>query len=208
MLHSVFVIRSPVHQIIQSYLRICTGRMPFRGLISRLKSTRESRNREENNHKEENCEDENLENLLPSSQQAEPTAQDSTRHLEVNGAESVKGLRKASVSRRRSLNREIPTRSTDPEPSDYLYFGEGTLAANVSQSLLNRSRSKSAGDTPGLPATGSWSHPSHPSHPPSGGGRDQSGFLNTGLNTQTTQMGYSNLTYGGSLQFDYAGTQS
>ncbi|KAI1413077.1 hypothetical protein F5Y13DRAFT_161507 [Hypoxylon sp. FL1857] len=180
--------------------------MPLQSLISRLKSTKKPQDRERNTHEEESCNDV-VEEPSTSSQQTEQTertAQSSTQRLEVNEAESVKGLRKPSVSGRRSLNQEIPSRSTDSEPSasDYLYFGEGTSAADVSQSLLNRSRSKSVGNTPGQPPTGNWNQPTK------SGGRDQSGFLSTGLNTQTTQMGYSNLTYGGSLQYDYAGTQA
>ncbi|OTA89059.1 hypothetical protein M434DRAFT_398781 [Hypoxylon sp. CO27-5] len=176
--------------------------MPFRSLISRLRSTRKPRDREEDVHKEKDCEDENVEDLPTSSHQTEHTPQGSTKQLEANDGGAVKGLRKLSVSGRRSSNRRMAIRSTDVGPSDYLYFGEGTSAANVSQSLLNRSRGKSAEYTPEQPPTGTWNHLS------SGGGKDQSGFLNTGLGTQTQQMGYSNLTFGGSLQYDYSAAQA
>ncbi|OTA68689.1 hypothetical protein K449DRAFT_387012 [Hypoxylon sp. EC38] len=176
--------------------------MPFRSLISRLKSTRKPRDQEEDAHKEKDYEDENVEDLATSSHQTEHTAQGSTKQFEANDGGAVKGLRKPSVSGRNSSNRGVAIRSTDVGPSDYLYFGEGTSAANVSQSLLNQSQGKSANNTPEQPPTGTWNQLS------SAGGKDQSGFLNTGLNTQTQQMGYSNLTFGGSLQYDYSATQA
>ena len=84
----------------------------------------------------------------------------------------------------------------EAEPKDYLYFGEGGKASastNSHQTYAVHGKHNSTG--------GSSQQPTSISPSP---GRDESGFINTGLNNQ--QMGYQNLTYGGSLQFDYTGT--
>ncbi|KAI4859996.1 hypothetical protein F4820DRAFT_130291 [Hypoxylon rubiginosum] len=176
--------------------------MPFRDLISRLDS---KIGRKRQDRGEELHEGEDADNLEAPSTQGEHlrTAQDSSQpsSVDVSISKPVKGLRKATVSNRRQLTQAYQRRSTsNTEPSDYLYFGEGIKPADVSQSLLNRDRRKSANDAPEqLPTR---THSSSPSS-----GQDGSGFLRTELNTHTTQMGYSCLTYGGSLQYDYAETQ-
>ncbi|KAK8020820.1 hypothetical protein PG990_005958 [Apiospora arundinis] len=107
------------------------------------------------------------------------------------------------ASRPRALSVQTPSRKGEqgePSPSDYLYFGPkkgGREAASTStEAATNRVRSRQ-------------------SPPSSGGGQaaqtsrtDDSGFLNTGVAGARQQMGYQNLTYGGSLQYDYSGTQA
>ncbi|KAI1452027.1 hypothetical protein F4805DRAFT_449033 [Annulohypoxylon moriforme] len=186
--------------------------MPFQELVSRLKSIRKPRDQ-----KKDARGDESRDDHLDSLQQTKPAPPRYTSDQpNFSQSKPVKGLRKASVSARLSTGRENSRRSIDqdedkdkdqeqdpdPEPSDYLYFGEGTSATNISQSLVNRSQSKSVGNTSGQPSIRTTSN----NHTPSHGRKDSSGFIDTGLNVHTAQMGYSNLTYGGSLQYDYAGT--
>ncbi|KAI1383954.1 uncharacterized protein F4822DRAFT_418118 [Hypoxylon trugodes] len=172
-------------------------KMTIRDLFSRSSSSKRSKSQGSNSDK-----DDDTENLPTPSQQTENPTQKSSQHLEVSTQGPVKGLRKASsVSASRLSARKHPSKSAEYEPSDYLYFGEGVSAADVSKSLSNRNRSKSTSNISGHPSTTSTSNTANPN------GRDNSGFLNTGMNTHTAQMGYSNLTYGGSLQFDYSGTQ-
>ncbi|KAI0377591.1 hypothetical protein F5Y04DRAFT_263707 [Hypomontagnella monticulosa] len=161
--------------------------MPFQGIISRLRSIRKPRDHSPEAHKGED----------PEHTQAE----DPLQEPEASASTNVTGLRRASPSSGRLTSGGDRSRSLDLEPSDYLYFGEGVSATDVSQSLSNRSRSKSTSNTSN-PSSGRT-----PNNPTSHSGKDHSGFLNTQINTHTTQMGYSNLTYGGSLQYDYAGTQ-
>ena len=85
----------------------------------------------------------------------------------------------------------------DPQPNDYLYFGQPGEASGIGGSTY-----QNAGAYGKQSSTGSQSKPAT-GNPPSSG-RDDSGFLDTGLNNQ--QIGYQHLTYGGSLQYDYAGT--
>lgn len=172
--------------------------------MSRLKSVRKRRDQEK-----ECREDDGIDNPAASSTQDEPfpTAQDSSQPTNVkaeadaDAPKPVRGLRKATVSTKQPVIQADRPQSIDQAgPLDYLYFGEGVSQADVSQSLQTRGRSKSTDDAPHQPPTGSCSTATT-------SGKDQSGFLKTELNTHTTQMGYNNLTYGGSLQYDYAGTQ-
>lgn len=83
------------------------------------------------------------------------------------------------------------------QPSDYLYFGEGSSGYPARHSVSNSANQQGrASNGPRYTKTGS----ANPS------GRDNSGYLATGLNNNS-QMGYNNLTYGGSLQYNFAGTQ-
>ncbi|KAI1448895.1 hypothetical protein F5Y02DRAFT_284574 [Annulohypoxylon stygium] len=190
--------------------------MPMQELMSRLKSIRKPRDQ-----KKEPRDDESPEDRLNPLQQTKVASQYSsyqpnTSQLNTSQPKPLKGLRKASVSARLPPSRGISNRSIDrdrdqdqeqdpdPEPSDYLYFGEGVSAEDVSQSLVNRTQSKSTSNHSGQLSVGPITHPT-PSNP-SNAGRDNSGFIETGLNTHTAQMGYSSLTYGGSLQYDYSGT--
>jgi hypothetical protein len=86
----------------------------------------------------------------------------------------------------------------ETQPNDYLYFGppgESHRNSGPHQITSTQGRHKSTGSQAELP-TGNSPSPA----------RDDSGFLNTGLNNQ--QMGYQHLTYGGSLQHDYTGTHN
>ena len=83
------------------------------------------------------------------------------------------------------------------QPSDYLYFGAGSSGYHPRHSIANSTNQQgTTSNGPRYTMMGSG----NPS------GRDNSGYLATGLNNNT-QMGYSNLTYGGSLQYNFAGTQ-
>ncbi|KAI1771253.1 hypothetical protein F4818DRAFT_430622 [Hypoxylon cercidicola] len=169
--------------------------MVFRSLILRLKSVRKRRDEGEEFHEDEDVDD------PAAKDEPLPEAQDSTQPSVVDASKPVRGLRKATVPNERQLSQADRRRSiSNAEPSDYLYFGEGVLPADVSQSLLNRSRRKSANDSPQQLPAGTYTRSRN-------SGKDSSGFLTTELSTHTAQMGYSHLTYGGSLQYDYAGTQ-
>ncbi|KAI0845449.1 hypothetical protein F5Y00DRAFT_246228 [Daldinia vernicosa] len=136
-------------------------------------------------------------------EQTESTSKDSSKSG-LHAPKSNKGLRKPSVSSGQSSSRSSAKQDVSPEPTDYLYFGEGVSPAEVSQSLSEQSQSKSPSIRPAQASTTTGTH----NNPATGSGKDNSGFLKTGMDTQATQMGYSNLTYGGSLQYDYAGTQA
>lgn len=113
-------------------------------------------------------------------------------------AGSTTGLRKPSnAGRNRPSTTSDLRKKNEVLPTDYLYFGDGTSADQVSSDLSNKVRPQSASPNGGAS-----------SQPGSGLaiGKDNSGYTATGLNNNS-QMGYSSLTYGGSLQYDYAGTQ-
>lgn len=84
-------------------------------------------------------------------------------------------------------------------PTDYLYFGPGLDA--------------SAARRPGGAPTGAAAKTPETRRRALSSGcavarSDDSGFLNTGVAGARQQMGYQALTYGGSLQYDYSGTQA
>lgn len=83
------------------------------------------------------------------------------------------------------------------EPSDYLYFGEGSSGYHPRHTIVNSTNQQGGTSNGPRYTTVGSGNPS---------GRDNSGYLAAGLN-HNTQMGYSNLTYGGSLQYNFAGTQ-
>lgn len=89
-------------------------------------------------------------------------------------------------------------------PTDYLYFGPGLDAAGAA--------ARSGGGGGGAPAGAATRTPETRRRALSSGcavaRTDDSGFLNTGVAGARQQMGYQNLTYGGSLQYDYSGTQA
>ncbi|OTB02931.1 hypothetical protein M426DRAFT_322176 [Hypoxylon sp. CI-4A] len=188
--------------------------MPFRSLITRLKSTRKPRN--ENQEPQEPHEDETVDDSAAPSQPTESEAEELSNQVEVREPKPARGLRKATVSNRRSSdqddeNQRGSTQSLEPGPTDYLYFGEGISAVEVSRSLSSRSQNRSTSHVSSThQSTGSHSNLTvqSQSSTTNQSGRDNSGFLNTRMNTHTAAMGYSYLTYGGSLQYDYAGTQS
>ncbi|KAI2616148.1 hypothetical protein GGS26DRAFT_596980 [Hypomontagnella submonticulosa] len=167
--------------------------MLFQDIISLLKSATRPRSQEPEFHEDED----------PKHSPALATTEEALREPETITPTHVTGLRKGSPSNRRPITRRSWSRSVvvDVEPSDYLYFGEGISATDVSQSLSSRSRSKSTSNTSSLSPSRTRNNATSQS------GQDHSGFLNAQINTHTTQMGYSNLTYGGSLQYDYAETQ-
>jgi len=84
----------------------------------------------------------------------------------------------------------------EAQPNDYLYFGQ---PGEASQGGGTHTTAAAHGKH-----TGAGSPSQRPTSTSPGSGKDDSGFLNSGLSNQ--QMGYQNLTYGGSLQYDYSGT--
>ncbi|KAI0105830.1 hypothetical protein F4814DRAFT_76417 [Daldinia grandis] len=173
--------------------------MSVADFISRLKSVINPQN-----WKRKPQDDENVKSPTVSLEQAESTSRDSSQSA-LRASKSNKGLRKPSVSSGQSSSRLSVQQSISPEPTDYLYFGEGVSSAEVSQSLSKQSQSRSPSirpDRSSITTTGTQNSLTTSS------GKDNSGFLKTGMDTQVTQMGYSNLTSGGSLQYDYAGTQA
>lgn len=113
-------------------------------------------------------------------------------------AGSTTGVRKPSdAGRNRPSTTSDRRRKDEVQPTDYLYFGDGTSCNQASSNVSCKPQPQSAGSDGGAS-----------SQPGSGfaTGLDNSGYTATGLNNNS-QMGYSSLTYGGSLQYDYAGTQ-
>ncbi|KAI1653126.1 hypothetical protein F4813DRAFT_375897 [Daldinia decipiens] len=175
--------------------------MGIAGFLSRVKSVIKPQDR-----KRDLQEDENVKLPTVSLEKTESTSRASSQSGSC-APKSNKGLRKPSVSSGQSSNRLSAKQSVSSEPTDYLYFGEGVSSAEVSQSLSSQSQSQSK--SPSIrPDQSSTTTTGAHNNPAAGSGKDNSGFLKTGMDTQTTQMGYSNLTNGGSLQYDYAGTQA
>ncbi|ORY57473.1 uncharacterized protein BCR38DRAFT_501815 [Pseudomassariella vexata] len=118
--------------------------------------------------------------------------------IPTEGPKKITGKRKPSDAawRPRASLQESRYGPHNPAPSEYLYFGEGGRSpGRRSGASAQRERAQT---TAGRTERTSQYHPTS--------GRDDSGFLVTGVRTQ--QAGYSNLTYGGSLQYDYSGTQA
>lgn len=109
----------------------------------------------------------------------------------------VTGRRKPSNAAQRQPTQFVTAPSDKDKhrvkPTDYLYFGEGSSGYHPRHTVTNSTNQQGNGAT------------TLPQGNPSG--RDHSGYLATGLSNITSQMGYSSLTYGGSLQYNYAGTQ-
>lgn len=84
-------------------------------------------------------------------------------------------------------------------PTDYLYFGPGLDTSTAWRSA-------------GAPTSAATKTPETRRRALSSGcavpRADDSGFLNTGVAGARQQMGYQNVSYGGSLQYDYSGTQA
>ncbi|KAK2607329.1 hypothetical protein N8I77_006009 [Diaporthe amygdali] len=122
---------------------------------------------------------------------------------EMSAAKPLTGRRKPSNAAQMGPPTSQPVMSSNyrnndkVKPSDYLYFGEGSSGHHARRTVSNSTSQQ------GRPSNG-------PNYTKAGSGnpsgRDNSGYLATGLNNNT-QMGYSNLTYGGSLQYNFAGTQ-
>ncbi|KAI0007750.1 hypothetical protein F4779DRAFT_489056 [Xylariaceae sp. FL0662B] len=171
--------------------------MGVRKLVSRLNSTR--RPKDEKETPDNNDGGAVNEDDPPSPSQRRVSSGDNMPELAPYIAKPAKGLRKAAISNRHPSSREHHTKPEEPRPTDYLYFGEGTSSANISRSLSTQARTSSATDRS---QTSSRAH-----YVPNPTGKDTSGFPAAGLDQHTSQMGYSSVTYGGSLQYDYAGTQ-
>ncbi|KAI4598445.1 hypothetical protein KJ359_002855 [Pestalotiopsis sp. 9143b] len=114
------------------------------------------------------------------------------------------GKRKPGHTSRLRHNHTVRrSRSVEPSPQDYLYFGDGGNPSSTTASLAPP-RGSLQQSQPRAVSTGAIVTTSNTQST----GRDASGFLNTGMSTNNQQMGYSALTYGGSLQYDYAGVQA
>lgn len=112
----------------------------------------------------------------------------------------VTGRRKPSNAAQRQPMQSVAAPSdrdkNKVKPTDYLYFGEGSSGYHPRHTTANSTNQQgsTSNDPTRIP-------PGNPS------GRDNSGNLATGLSNNYSQMGYGNLTYGGSLQYNYAGAQ-
>ncbi|KAH8676085.1 hypothetical protein BX600DRAFT_195256 [Xylariales sp. PMI_506] len=112
--------------------------------------------------------------------------------------QKITGKRKVSYdAASRSRRHTIESRSKPDEPTDYLYFGDQSSAPRPS-AFLTTTTTYTAKPSPSPSKGSSTPNAAMPA-------RDDSGYLNTGMRVQ--QMGYQNLTYGGSLQFNYSDTQ-
>lgn len=110
------------------------------------------------------------------------------------------GKRKPSnASKLRYNGQKHRAHSAEPRPQDYLYFGDGGTPPGRSSTSLpsHQTQSRSSSTQAGLTVPGQ-----------STAGRDNSGFLNVGMSNSSMSSSYSAVTYGGSLQYDYAGTQA
>lgn len=108
----------------------------------------------------------------------------------------VTGLRKPSNAAQKRPSQSITASSDNEPPLQYLYFGDNSTYPARNAGASNTGKHASASNSPRYSQVGQG----NPS------GRDNSGYLATGLNNNS-QMGYSNITYGGSLQYNFAGTQ-
>ncbi|KAI1866482.1 hypothetical protein JX265_007783 [Neoarthrinium moseri] len=108
------------------------------------------------------------------------------------------GKRKPSnAAQLRQSRQKRREKDQEPSPTDYLYFGEGVRSPTRAASTTHKGDTRSSGAN---------SNPAVPSIIVTG--TDSSGFLNSGMTSNNQQMGYQNLTHGGSLQYDYAGVQA
>lgn len=86
------------------------------------------------------------------------------------------------------------------EPESMLYFGDGSSSSN--------SRLKTPAPAPRLASNSHATSSKSGSAAGGASGRDASGYLNTGVGRNNIMNGsYSSITYGGSLQYGFAGTQ-
>ncbi|KAK7951333.1 uncharacterized protein PG986_007061 [Apiospora aurea] len=140
------------------------------------------------------------------SQSSNETTNRPRQNSDVTGKRKPQDTAALVASRPRANSYQTPTGKGEgePGPADYLYFGpkeegasfphrDGSTAAGYA---TNRNRARH---------TSSLSRGGHAAQPSR---TDDSGFLNTGVAGARQQMGYQNLTYGGSLQYDYSGTQA
>ncbi|KAK8056174.1 hypothetical protein PG993_001401 [Apiospora rasikravindrae] len=129
------------------------------------------------------------------------------QNSDVTGKRKPKDTAALVTSRPRASSYHTPTRKGEgePSPADYLYFGPKD---EKGAPLSNGGGSAAAGDATNrnrprhTQSSSGGSHAAQPSR------TDDSGFLNTGMAGARQQMGYQNLTYGGSLQYNYSGTQA
>ncbi|KAH6648608.1 hypothetical protein BKA67DRAFT_661570 [Truncatella angustata] len=133
--------------------------------------------------------DPSSENLPSASQRASSAPRKYTGKRKPSNASRV----------RHSSGQQHRASSADPAPQDYLYFGDGGTPPGRSSTSLpsNPAQSRSSIGQTGLTVPGQ-----------STTGRDNSGFLNAGMSNSSMSSSYSAVTYGGSLQYDYAGTQA
>jgi hypothetical protein len=111
--------------------------------------------------------------------------------------QKITGKRKVSDASSRPRKSESYSRakSEEPEPQDYLYFGEGGKSQRSSGTLAHTGSHSRSTESKSIQQPQGRT----------GNGKDDSGFLNAGGSIQ--QMGYQNLTYGGSLQYNYSGAE-
>ncbi|KAI1078952.1 hypothetical protein F5B20DRAFT_545658 [Whalleya microplaca] len=172
--------------------------MSVRKLISRLRSTKDLKD-----EKALNDDDGVLDGAddPSTSSQQKACTEENAPELGRYTSKPAKGLRKASISKRRPLSQEYRSEPKEPKPTDYLYFGEGTSSANISRSLSTQSQVRTSGVSRQSQTSSKVPYTPGPT------GKNASGFPSNGLDQHTNQMGYSSITYGGSLQYDFAGIQ-
>ncbi|KAF4635651.1 hypothetical protein G7Y89_g2454 [Cudoniella acicularis] len=113
-------------------------------------------------------------------------------------------LPQKSITPRASHESKVtePNNSAAPNPQratrKFLYFGPDGPDFSQRPDPISGQQSQSGGQKPVNAIIGTMMP-----------ARDDCGYLNTGINSSVyAPMGYSYLTYGGSLQYDYTGTQS
>lgn len=122
------------------------------------------------------------------------------RSSSESGTAPVTGRRKAASPSAGSASvAPAPRARSESEAGSMLYFGDGSSSHR--NTYTPRARATSTGNAGSAGNTGSA--------PGLGAGRDASGYLRTGISDSNPMNAtYANLTYGGSLQYNFAGTQS
>lgn len=126
--------------------------------------------------------------------------------------------------RRRMMQHLVQSDDKEPTAEDYLYFGEGGRWSTSPKRSPQVKAISTKSPTPSRPSSLRFENDFRPQItrsntgdlivrgatvllPSNPTGKDHSGFLASGINVAHNSMGYNNLTYGGALQFDYAGVQ-
>lgn len=118
-----------------------------------------------------------------------------------SGTRPVTGRRKAASTSAGSAPAPPASRArSESEAGNMLYFGDGSSPQHNTYTPRARARATSTGNAGTTGATPGLGFAS---------GRDASGHLRTGISDSNPMNGtYATLTYGGSLGYNFAGTQN
>lgn len=146
------------------------------------------------------------ENYIPSWQRQRDEQRRNQQTLEPQTGLRRRGQSQSQVQQHRpsstsTSDERRKSQQDEPSGNEMLYFGQGVSPDQAMKTYT-------AGPKP-------RTHTSRPTGGKGGGGRisgsgrDASGYLQTGVNNTSIMAGtYSALTYGGSTQYNFSGTQS